>query len=42
MPHVRLPLPPGNVEDLLRERGVDVSHETVRYPWHRLGPMFAS
>ena len=29
-----------NVEDLLHERGVDVSHETVRFWWNRFGPMF--
>jgi putative transposase len=26
-----------NVEDLLYERGVDVSYESVRYWWHRFG-----
>ena len=31
-----------NVEDLLHERGVEISHETVRCWWHRFGPMFAS
>ena len=31
-----------NVEDLLHERGIDVSHEAVRYWWHRFGPMFAA
>ena len=31
-----------NVEDLLHERGVDISHETVRYWWNRFSPMFAS
>ena len=31
-----------NVEDLLNERGIDVSHETVRFWWNRFGPMFAS
>jgi putative transposase len=31
-----------NVEDLLHERGIDVSHETVRYWWNRFGPMFAA
>ena len=30
-----------NVEDLLHERGIDVSHETVRIRWNRFGPMFA-
>jgi len=40
--YVRFPLPLRNVEDLLHERGVDVSHETVRFWWYRFGPMFAS
>ena len=40
--YVRFPLSLRNVEDLLHERGIDVSHETVRYWWHRLGPMFAA
>ena len=30
------------VEDILFERGIDISHETVRYWWNRFGPMFAS
>lgn len=42
MPYVRFPLSLRNVEDLLHERGVDVSHETVRFWWHRFGPMFAA
>ena len=42
MMYVRFPLSLRNVEDLLHERGVDVSHETVRYWWQRFGPMFAS
>lgn len=42
MLYVRFPLSQRNVEDLLHERGVDVSHEAVRYWWHRIGPMFAS
>ena len=41
MMYVRFPLSLRNVEDLLHERGVDVSHETVRFWWHRFGPMFA-
>ncbi|MEW2915108.1 IS6 family transposase [Leisingera sp. JC11] len=40
--YVRFPLSLRNVEDLLHERGVDVSHEAVRYWWHRFGPVFAS
>jgi putative transposase len=31
-----------NVEDLLFERGIDVSYETVRFWWNRFGPMFAA
>ena len=42
MLYVRFPLSLRNVEDLLHERGIDVSHETVRYWWQRFGPMFAS
>ena len=42
MLYVRFPLSLRNVEDLLHERGDDISHETVRYWWHRFGPMFAS
>ena len=42
MLYIRFPLSLRNVEDLLHERGVDISHETIRYWWHRFGPMFAS
>ncbi len=42
MLYIRFPLSLRNVEDLLHERGVDVSHETVRFWWQRFGPMFAS
>jgi putative transposase len=42
MLYVRFPLSLRNVEDLLHERGIDISHETVRYWWYRFGPMFAS
>jgi len=42
MLYIRFPLSLGNVEDLLHERGIDISHETVRFWWHRFGPMFAS
>jgi putative transposase len=40
--YVRLPPSLRNVEDLLHERGVEVSHEIVRFWWKRFGPMFAS
>ena len=39
--YVRFPLSLRNVEDLLHKCGIDVSHESVRYWWHRLGPKFA-
>jgi putative transposase len=42
MMYVRYPLSLRNVEDLLAERGVDISHETVRFWWNRFGPMFAA
>ena len=42
MMYVRDPLPLRNVEDLLAERGIDISHETVRFWWNRFGPMFAA
>ena len=42
MMYVRFPLSLRNVEDLLHERGVEISHETVRFWWHRFGPMFAA
>ena len=40
--YVRFPLSLRNVEDLLHERGIDVSRESVRYWWNRFGPLFAS
>ncbi|MET4808121.1 transposase-like protein [Limibacillus sp. MBR-115] len=42
MMYIRFPLSLRNVEDLLHERGIDISHETVRFWWQRFGPMFAS
>lgn len=39
--YVRFPLSLRNVEDLLFERGIDLSYETVRFWWNRFGPMFA-
>jgi putative transposase len=42
MLYVRFPLSLRNVEYLLHERGIDVSHETVRFWWNRFGPMFAA
>jgi putative transposase len=42
MMYVRFPLSLRNVEDLLHERGIDISHETVRFWWNRFGPIFAA
>ncbi len=42
MMYVRFPLSLRNVEDLLHERGIDISHESVRFWWNRFGPMFAA
>jgi putative transposase len=39
---VTYPLSLSNVEDLLAERGIDISHETVRFWWNRFGVMFAA
>ena len=41
MMYIQFPLSPRNVEDLLHERGIDISHETVRYWWNRFGPLMA-
>jgi putative transposase len=41
MLYVRFPLSLRNVEDLLHERGIEISHETVRFWWNRFGPLFA-
>ena len=40
--YIRFPLSLRNVEDLLHERGIDISHEAVRFWWNRFGPMFAA
>jgi putative transposase len=42
MMYVRFPLSLKNVEDLLFERGIDLSYETVRFWWNRFGPLFAA
>ena len=42
MMYVRFPLSLRQVEDLLAERGIDISYETVRAWWNRFGPMFAA
>jgi putative transposase len=42
MMYVRFPLSLQNVEDLLNERGIDISYETVRFWWNRFGPLFTA
>ncbi|MEO1919269.1 MAG: IS6 family transposase [Paracoccaceae bacterium] len=42
MLYVRFPLSLRNVEDLLHERAIEISLETVRFWWNRFGPMFAA
>ncbi|MDG2403931.1 MAG: DDE-type integrase/transposase/recombinase, partial [Paracoccaceae bacterium] len=42
MMYVRYSLSLHNVEDLLHERGINASHETVHFWWNCFGPMFAS
>ncbi len=42
MMYIRFPLSLRNVEDLLHERGIDISHETIRFWWQRFGPKFAA
>ena len=39
---MRFPLSLRNVEDLLHERGIDITHETVRVWWGRFGQVFAA
>ena len=42
MMYVRFPLSLRNLEDFLHERGIEVSHETIRFWWNRFGPIFAA
>lgn len=39
MMYVRYPLSLRNVEDLLHERRIDITHEMVRFRWNRFGVM---
>jgi putative transposase len=41
MMYIRFLLSLRNVEDLLHERGIDISHETVRFWWNRFGRLMA-
>ncbi len=42
MIYMHFPLSLRNVEDLLHERGIDITHETVRVWWGRIGQVFAA
>jgi putative transposase len=42
MLYVRFLLSLRNVKELLNERGIDVSHETVRFWWNGFGTIFAA
>jgi len=42
MLYVRFPLSLRNIEDLLHERSIEVSHEAVRFWWQRFGPKHVS
>jgi putative transposase len=42
MMYVRFPLSLRNIEDLSHQRGIEVSHETIRFRWNRFGPMFVA
>jgi putative transposase len=42
MLYIRFPLSLRNVEDLLHERGVEISRKKVRDWWNRVGPMLAA
>lgn len=39
--YVRYPLSLRQVEELLAERGIDISHESIRRWWNRFGPGIA-
>ncbi len=39
MMYIRFPLSLRNVEDLLHERGIDITLETVRFWWNRFAAM---
>ena len=39
--YIQFPLSLRNMEDLVHECGIEISHETVCYWWNRFGPMFA-
>ena len=42
MMYIRFPLSLRNVEDLLHERRINVSHESMRFWWNRFVPKTAT
>lgn len=42
MLYSRFPLSLQNLEDLIHERGIEISPETARFWWNRFGPKFAA
>ena len=42
MMYIRFPLSLRNVYDLLHERGIDISHQSVCFWWNRFRPFFAA
>lgn len=40
--YVKYPLSLRNVQGLIHERVIEISHESVRLWWSRFGPLFAS
>ena len=40
--YIRYPLSLRQVEDMLFERGIDVTYETIRLWWNRLGPLMTA
>jgi putative transposase len=42
MLYIRCPFSLRNVEDLLHERGIEISHKRVRFWWNSFVPMFAA
>lgn len=41
MYYIRFPLSLRQVEDILHERGIDISYETIRYWWNKFGILFS-
>lgn len=42
MMYAQFPPSHRNIENLLHDQGIDISHKTVRFRWKRFGPLFAT